>query len=237
MTPAVTFTDHYEQGVAHLKRGEYGQAVAAFAEAIRLDPEAPNAYVGRALAHRSLGDAAAAERDDQAALGRGGAKQSNEWPVTFLTPEHQLNHRVVDQRQFAAYVTAVSGAVESYFRRPQPRHGFDLLVACALMPDGKWLLDVQHQPAAERGELLAGLRRCLEAIPRPAVRNGPVAFCKASAAHGGSHRHHAGFGSPFASLFRLGRHGPLDDLLMAAAGCRAGQGTWWERIKRVVGGG
>src|SRR5262249_14917474 len=30
-------------GVQHLKRGEYAQAVTAFTEAIRLDPDAPNA--------------------------------------------------------------------------------------------------------------------------------------------------------------------------------------------------
>src|SRR5215471_9251487 len=66
----------YERGVAHLKRSEYAQAVAAFTEAIGLEPEAPNAYVGRALAHRSLGDEAAALQDEQAARNLGGPERS-----------------------------------------------------------------------------------------------------------------------------------------------------------------
>jgi tetratricopeptide (TPR) repeat protein len=65
----------YERGVAHLKRAEYAEAIAAFTEAIRLDPEAPNAYVGRALAHRSLGDEAAALCDDEAARALGGPER------------------------------------------------------------------------------------------------------------------------------------------------------------------
>jgi hypothetical protein len=68
--------DAYERGVAHLKRAEYPRAVAAFTEAIGLDPESPNAYVARALAHRSLGDEAAAARDEQAARDLGGPERS-----------------------------------------------------------------------------------------------------------------------------------------------------------------
>src|SRR5262245_56436940 len=62
----------YERGMAHLKRGQYAEAVAEFTEAIRADADAPNAYVGRALAHRSLGEDAAAQRDEQAARKLGG---------------------------------------------------------------------------------------------------------------------------------------------------------------------
>jgi tetratricopeptide (TPR) repeat protein len=66
----------YERGVAHLKRSEYVAAISAFTEAIRRDPDAPNAYVGRALAHRSLGEAANAVRDEQAAQALGGAERT-----------------------------------------------------------------------------------------------------------------------------------------------------------------
>jgi len=66
----------HARGVAHLKRAEYPEAVAAFTEAIALDPEAANAHVGRALAHRALGDAASAERDEQAARALGGPERS-----------------------------------------------------------------------------------------------------------------------------------------------------------------
>jgi hypothetical protein len=66
----------YVRGVNHLKRGEHAQAVAAFTAAVLLDPEAANAYVGRALAYRSLGDDAAAGRDEQAARALGGPERS-----------------------------------------------------------------------------------------------------------------------------------------------------------------
>ena len=68
----------YGRGVAHLKRAEYPEAVAAFTEAIGLDPEAPNAYVGRALAYSSLDDEAAALRDEETARALGGPERS-EW--------------------------------------------------------------------------------------------------------------------------------------------------------------
>src|SRR5262249_30221688 len=66
----------YDRGVDHLKRAEYAQAIAAFTEAIRLEPDAPNAYVGRALAYRSLGDDSRALDDEQAAQQLGGAERT-----------------------------------------------------------------------------------------------------------------------------------------------------------------
>src|SRR5262245_4518431 len=74
----------YAQGVAYLKRGEYEAAVAAFTEAIRLDPAASAAYVGRGLAHRSLGDEAAALRDEEKARELGGAEPPPEADQLFL---------------------------------------------------------------------------------------------------------------------------------------------------------
>lgn len=65
-----------ERGVGHLKRAEYRQAIDAFTEAIKSNPDAPNAYIGRALAYRSLGDEAAAARDEQAAKALGGPERS-----------------------------------------------------------------------------------------------------------------------------------------------------------------
>jgi len=76
MTSPLAASTPYERGVAHLKRSDYAQAVAAFTEAIGLEPDAPNAYVGRALAHRSLGDEAAALQDEQAARNLGGPERS-----------------------------------------------------------------------------------------------------------------------------------------------------------------
>jgi hypothetical protein len=68
--------DPYSRGVAHLKRSEYAAAVAALTEAIRRDPTAANAYVGRGLAYRGLEDDAAAARDEAAAKSLGGPDRS-----------------------------------------------------------------------------------------------------------------------------------------------------------------
>src|SRR5262249_15565760 len=56
---------HCEQGMAHLQRSEYGLAVAAFTEAIRLDPTHVGAYRGRWVAYCSLEDDANAAADQR----------------------------------------------------------------------------------------------------------------------------------------------------------------------------
>jgi tetratricopeptide (TPR) repeat protein len=66
----------YEQGVAHMKRGEYALAITAFTEAIRLEPDAPNGFAGRSLAYTLLGDEAAALQDKEAAKELGGPERS-----------------------------------------------------------------------------------------------------------------------------------------------------------------
>jgi hypothetical protein len=76
----------YEQGLAYLKRAEYEAAVSAFTEVIRAIPKAANAYAGRALASRSLGDESGAIRDEQITRELGGVKPPREESWTFLTP-------------------------------------------------------------------------------------------------------------------------------------------------------
>jgi tetratricopeptide (TPR) repeat protein len=74
--PDPAFTAAYDEALAHLKKREHEQAVAKFTEALRCDPKSPNAHLGRALAHRSLGDEASATRDEVAAKELGGAEGS-----------------------------------------------------------------------------------------------------------------------------------------------------------------
>jgi len=76
LRPDAAFTARYDLATAHLKRGEYEQAVADYTEAIRLDPRSPNAHLGRALAYRSLGDEESAFQDQRASKELGGAEQS-----------------------------------------------------------------------------------------------------------------------------------------------------------------
>jgi hypothetical protein len=68
----------YRRAVAHLMNFEHEQALAEFAEAIRLEPDAPNPYLGRAMTHRRLGDEAAARQDEEKARELGGPER-NAW--------------------------------------------------------------------------------------------------------------------------------------------------------------
>jgi tetratricopeptide (TPR) repeat protein len=67
---------HFERGLAHVKRAEYQDALFSFTEAIKLEPDLPKPYIGRALAFRSLGDEASALRDEHAARQREQAQQA-----------------------------------------------------------------------------------------------------------------------------------------------------------------
>jgi hypothetical protein len=59
-------------------KSRYTEAIDAFTEAIRLEPDAPNCYTGRALAHRRLGNEAAAREDEERATALGGPER-NAW--------------------------------------------------------------------------------------------------------------------------------------------------------------
>jgi hypothetical protein len=54
------------------------EAIEAFTEAIRLEPDAPNGYIGRAMAHRRLGNKPAARQDEERAKSLGGPER-NAW--------------------------------------------------------------------------------------------------------------------------------------------------------------
>src|SRR5262245_64657300 len=103
MNPSQPATAAYERGMAHLKRAEYEAAVSAFTEAIRLAPKAPNAYAGRALAHRSLDDEASALADEQTVRDLGGVKPPRGELIMLLTPDFAISQRV-GQQAFVDFV-------------------------------------------------------------------------------------------------------------------------------------
>jgi hypothetical protein len=55
---------------------EHEKALAEFTEAIRLEPDAPNPYIGRAMAHRRLGNDAAARQDEEQGRELGGPERN-----------------------------------------------------------------------------------------------------------------------------------------------------------------
>ena len=58
------------RGVAYTNMGESGQAVADFTEAMRLAPNLPQPYLGRAAAYRALGNEEEAAEDERKAQER-----------------------------------------------------------------------------------------------------------------------------------------------------------------------
>jgi YD repeat-containing protein len=55
--------EQYDLGMRYLEDGDYEQAVLAFSAAIEIDPNNPEAYMGRAEAYRGLGDLDKALKD------------------------------------------------------------------------------------------------------------------------------------------------------------------------------
>jgi hypothetical protein len=235
MLPAKPSPSPYEQGVAHLKRGEYDSAVVAFIDAIRLNPAEARAYSGRALAYRSLDDEPSALRDEQAARDLGGVKPPPSEFIMLLTPDHDINQRMNQPDQFVSFVKAVVDTTAQFFQQFPTTCGLVVRVACAVLPCDKLLLEIEVRPQDQAEAIVAGLRTQIEAIPRPKVKHGPVAFASQSVVQGGCSVEHAGFGFPFASLFKPGQQGALDDLLMSAAGKSAEPTSWWGRLKRSFG--
>jgi hypothetical protein len=68
----------YKRAVAYLMNFEHEKALAEFTEAIRLEPDSPNPYIGRAMTHRRMGNEAAARQDDEKARELGGPER-NAW--------------------------------------------------------------------------------------------------------------------------------------------------------------
>jgi tetratricopeptide (TPR) repeat protein len=88
----------HERGVALLyNRRDYPGALEAFTEAIKQDPLYPNAYLGRAVAQRRLGNFEAAVEDERKAEELGGAEKTtwdrlvnrsrHRWHWDFANPD------------------------------------------------------------------------------------------------------------------------------------------------------
>jgi hypothetical protein len=66
----------HQRGFEHYKKARYEEAIAAFTEAIRIDPEVPRSYIARALCYRRLDQLDAALQDEQTAQDLGGREDS-----------------------------------------------------------------------------------------------------------------------------------------------------------------
>ncbi len=66
-TDAEEYLEALNRGNAFFVRGEFDEAIDAFSEAIRIDPDRCLAYYSRCAAHYARGDEAASEADRVAA--------------------------------------------------------------------------------------------------------------------------------------------------------------------------
>lgn len=153
--------------------------------------------------------------------------------LILLNPDQHIRERV-DSRAFQVFVGAVLEAVKQHFAGLVGGPGFDLQVACALLPGDKLLTEIQASPPTAAVGLADGLRERLMGLKRPQVRGGPVGFASRDLIRGGCAESEVAFAFPFSSLVRLGESRPLDDVLMEAGGAKP-QPSWWATVKRVVG--
>ena len=68
-TDADEYLEALSRGNAFFMRGDFAESIAAFSEAIAIDPERPPAYYSRCAANYALGDKTAADADLETAAG------------------------------------------------------------------------------------------------------------------------------------------------------------------------
>ena len=153
--------------------------------------------------------------------------------LILLNPDDQINQRV-DSRAFQDLVGAVLDVIKKHFSRLPARRGFDLQVACAILPGGKLLTEIQTSPPEGLGDIFNGLREQMMTLPLPRVIRGPVAFASRDLIRGGCPESELAFAFPFSSLTTPGESRPLDEVLMAAGGVEP-QVSGWARLKRKIG--
>jgi len=156
-----------------------------------------------------------------------------------MTDDHTRQQRI-EQEPYLLFFTAFNLAISEYFSSAPEGPGFDLQVACALLPGRRKLFELQVQPEGVSPELIDGLIRRLESLPCRRVRRGPVSFFLRKMIWGGCAPGQACFSPAFERLIapladeHVGST-PIDDLLMRTAGLKNAPETWWSRMKRLLG--
>ena len=95
--------------------------------------------------------------------------------VELLTPWSDAGLRV-RPAALSHYVHALVATVEDFFVEHRPTQGMDLCLAMAMLPEGKCRIQAELRPNALSEPILTDLLSQVQALPRPLVRGGPVAF-------------------------------------------------------------
>jgi len=105
--------------------------------------------------------------------------------VHLLTEAAELGRRIRAE-SLDHYVRAVMRTIDDVLAHLPDTPGMDFCAALAILPEGEVLVDVEFRPALLAPAPLADIKYRLESIPRPPVREGPVALLAYCLVKGGS---------------------------------------------------
>src|SRR5262245_13337667 len=135
--------------------------------------------------------------------------------LILLTPEGSLAERI-NREAFVHFLGAIERTIREFESQELRSVGINLQLACALLPDGGKVVEIQLRPAETRWDGIRCLEQAVRDLAAPPVAVGPVAFASQTVLWGGARAEDAGFAFPFTERF-AGRSGLLDDLLMSRA--------------------
>lgn len=167
-------------------------------------------------------------------------------PITILLHSDAEVRERIDAEALTHFVTAFHRSMEDFFEDQPSSSPAAIQVACALLPEGRRLLEVQWEPNGETIPIRRQLHNRLAALAVPMVRGRPVAFA-VRLVRGNLTSADPPFrlGHPFRTLYRGRSPRSLDELLMTAAGLegdgenggsriRGALRTCWERLRGLV---
>lgn len=113
---ADTAKDANEKGKSCLEREDFDAAVAAFTEAIRLDPKDTTAYRNRGIAHQKIGETAKAEEDFEQAKKLGYKEGPSSIPGLVHTAPAHLAQRFMPWLTLACLAILFAAAFLHWLR-------------------------------------------------------------------------------------------------------------------------
>jgi hypothetical protein len=150
--------------------------------------------------------------------------------VVFLyTPVDDVSRRI-EAPELGSFMVQLDIAIHA---ASQQRHSTECLflqVACALLPNGKQIVDIQMQPPHDSLVLSTPLNHAIEQISTPEVIEGPVAFMRQVVLGEGKLPQERGFAPSFARFLPGPGSMLLDDALLQAAGISPPSKSLWSRL-------
>ncbi len=164
--------------------------------------------------------------------------------LMLLIEDEQFTQRIHPEA-FGSFFTACQRRVERVLGEQPAQRARDILVACAVFPDGRKVCEIQSVPELS-ADIDRAIRAAILSLESPPVEEGPVPFAFGMAIAGGIDQPPR-FRYPFSRQF-TDREGSLDALLMEDAGLPfeprssespsppSNSGSLWHRLrKRLLG--